>query len=385
MRRILMIILVAGFISASCGDDATTSSGSTSTPAGSTTTAEVTTTQESTTTAEATTTTTTEPTTTTAPPPGAYQVDAIETCVIGSTPGSQVNVRSGPGSGFDIVASLAEDATGVHTTGWAMEDSGGGVWRQITLGQETPWVFSAFLTQGACTLGTPTDYCSNEAACTDVPNVRTGLGIAYDVVATLPRNAANVAGTGATTQDDHGRTWVQVRYQGDVGWVAGWLLTAEPCSPTTCVPPALPWLITAGGVGPIAVGGSIGDLDYLTGLTWNWQEPGAEDCLWAGTPSMDLYLQADEGTVVDGIWVEDPAAAITAAGIRVGDTRNELNTTYGAAIVDVTSDGYAGIAVWVDLNGNGTADMIAIFDGPGLGRPIESIRVPAILKEGGCL
>jgi uncharacterized protein YraI len=375
MRRNLVLILVAGLLAASCGENTAV----TSTNAG-----ESSTTTEGTTTLE--TTTTTEPvTTTTEPLPGAYQVEEVDTCVIGLAPGTEVNVRSGPDSTYDIVDTLAEDATGVRTTGWGVLDSDGEEWRQMVLGDGTAWVFSAFLTPGTCTLGPPIDYCSNEPACTDVPNVRTGLGIAYDIVGTLSRNAVDVPGTGATARDGQGRTWVQVHHQGKVGWVAGWLLDPEPCIPTSCPPPALPWIITEHGVGPITLGLPITDLGDLTGLDWSWQEPGAEGCLWGSTSGVDAYLQADEGAAVDHIWVHDASAAVTEAGIHVGDTRTALNTTYGAHIVNVTDDGYSGVAVWVDLGSDGTADMIAVFDGPGPLEPIHDIRVPAILAEGGCL
>jgi uncharacterized protein YraI len=382
MRRTLAVIFLAALLAASCGDDATTSSSST-TGGSSTSTAGPSTTGEGTTAPE-TTTTNEPPTTTTAPPEGSYAVEAVETCVIGSSPGGNVNVRSGPGPGFDLVGTLEAEATGVAATGWAVADADGDEWRQISFEGADAWIFSAFLTPGACTTGDPVDYCSNDDACTDVPNIRTGLGGTYPVVGTLPRNAVAVHGTGATAEDTRDRTWVQVRDGDSVGWVAGWLLEPEPCGATTCSPPDLPWTITAAGFGPIRIGMSLGDLDYLTDYEWTWEEPAAEGCLASHAPWLGTNLQADDGLVVDHINIGSPGAGITAEGIRVGSTHTALNAAYGADVISFGPAGYGDYAAKVDLDNDGAADMLAMFDGTGMSQPITSIRLPAVLIEGGC-
>jgi Ca2+-binding RTX toxin-like protein len=151
-------------------------------------------------------------------------------------------------------------------------------------------------------------------------------------------------------------------------------------------PPPLPWIITAQGVGPISVGAPRTTVSLLTGMTWTWEEPGAEGCLVGTTPVIDVVLQSDDGVVIDHITVYDPAAAATTLGIGVGDTRAALNGAYGSHVVQVTEDYfYYGVAVWVDLDNDGEADMIAVIDGPGTTEPITDIRLPAILTEGGCL
>ena len=151
-------------------------------------------------------------------------------------------------------------------------------------------------------------------------------------------------------------------------------------------PPPLPWIITAQGMGPISVGASRATVNLLTGMTWTWEEPGAEGCLVGVTPAIDVVLQSDDGVVIDHITVYDPAAAATALGIGVGDTRAALNGAYGSHVVKVTEDYfYYGVAVWVDLDNDGEADMIAVFDGPATTEPITDIRLPATLTEGGCL
>ena len=151
-------------------------------------------------------------------------------------------------------------------------------------------------------------------------------------------------------------------------------------------PPPLPWIITAQGMGPVSVGASRATVNLLTGMTWTWEEPGAEGCLVGVTPGIDVVLQSDDGLVIDHITIYDPAAAVTVLGIGVGDTRAALNAAYGSHVVKVTEDYfYYGVAVWVDLGNDGVADMIAVFDGAGTAEPITDIRLPAILTEGGCL
>jgi uncharacterized protein YraI len=386
MRRVLFLALVTGLLLAAAGCGGTTSTTSTtpgSSSTGASTSEATTSSSEVTTITEPTTTQAT--TTTTEPPPGSYAVDAVDACVIGSAPGATVNVRSGPGSANDIVGTLAEDATGVHATGWAARDAHNDEWRQIEFGDGTGWVFSTFLTPGLCLLGSATTYCTNDAACTDVPNVRTGLGIGYDAVTTLPRNATGVAGTGATAQDLQDRTWVQVHHDGHLGWVAGWLLDASPCNATTCSPPSLPWTITAAGVGPILLGMAPGDVEYLTGFDWTWESPGAAGCLWGSTAAVDVNLQSHDGTAVNDILVYQAGAAQTAAGIHVGSTRGALNAAYAGHITQTGPTGYGEYGVWVDLNNDGAADMLAVFASNGIAAPITDIRLPAHYIEGGCL
>ena len=322
----------------------------------------------------------TSSTTTTTLPPGAYAVAEADTCVIGSAPGEEVNVRSGPGSDQGLVGTLGEDAAGVHTTGWAVRDGDGDEWREIAYDGATGWVFSTLLTPGACIVGPAVGYCVNEDACTDTPNVRTGLGGAYDIIGTLPADAVGIPGTGATALDDRDRPWVQIRHEGGVGWVAGWLLDSEPCSPAECPPPPLPWVITADAVGPIELGMPITGLGAASGFTWDFEENCAVGCLFGTAAGLGVNIYAHEGTVVDEIDVYDGDDAVTLAGMRVGDTLAAVQATYGARVLDITGDGYGGTAVWIDADADGTADMVALVDGS----TVMGIRLPAVLSEGCC-
>lgn len=150
-------------------------------------------------------------------------------------------------------------------------------------------------------------------------------------------------------------------------------------------PPPFPWTITAKGVGPLLVGAPRATVEVLTGMAWTWEEPGAEECLWGHTPLLDIYLQSDEGTVIDHIVIGDPDAAVTALGINVGDTRATLNAVYAGHVVKFVEDDFYGTFVYVDLGSDGVADMVAAFDGSGSSEPITDIYLPAVAIEGGCL
>jgi uncharacterized protein YraI len=317
---------------------------------------------------------------TTSLPAGAYPVPTDMVCVIGSTPGEEVNVRSGPGSEFEVVGTLPEDATGVQVTGWGARDVDGDEWRQIVFEDATAWVYSPLLTPWACTLGEAVDYCVNEDACTDTPNVRTGLGTGYAIIDTLATDAVGIQGTGATTLDDHGRTWVQIRQEGGVGWVAGWLLNPEPCSPTDCPPPPLPWVITAEAVGPIELGMPLVGLGEATGFSWSFTEDCAVGCLTGHAPGLGVVIFAHEGTVVDEIDVYEAGDAVTGEGLEVGDSLATLQGIYGSRVLEIGDDGFGGTAVWIDTDDDGEADLVALVHSSN----VTTIRLPAVLSEGCC-
>ena len=309
--------------------------------------------------------------------PGAYVVAEADNCVIGVAQGDEVNVRSGPGSDQDLIGTLAHDAVGVHTTGWAAADDDGDEWRQIVHDDyATAWVFAAFLIP--CTVGSPTGYCVNEAGCTDTPNVRTGLGTGFDIIGTLAADAVGIQGTGATAFDDRDRPWVQISHEGGAGWVAGWLLISEPCSPAECPPPPLPWTITVDAAGPIELGMPLTDLGTATRLSWDFEEPCAAGCLTGTAAGLDGYIISHDGTTVDE--VDFDGDVVTEDGMRPGDTLAAVQEIYGARVLDIGDDGFGGTAVWIDVDGDDDADMIALLDDG----EVQTIRLPAVLSEGCC-
>lgn len=325
MRTRLLLGLALALLIAACGaDDGGVSPESTTTTASAPST-------------EPPSSTTTAATTTTAPPgtstiPGSYAVAEAEVCVIGVAPGEEVNVRSGPGSGEELVGTLAAGAVAVHTTGWAARDENGDEWRQVVFGNGAAWVFSAFLTPEVCTLGEAVRYCVNEEACTDTPNLRTGLGSEYDVIDTLALDATGIQGTGASTLDAQGRTWVQVEYEGRVGWVAGWLVDPEPCEAAMCT---VALTLHPDGIEGFRLGDGFaqvrtGLIDLLGEPAYEGEVPGPGDEPYyeIGWDGLYVSLNHDTGFAGYEYWGADTLEATTPEGVGLGATLAQLEAAY---------------------------------------------------------
>ncbi len=243
MRRFGVIITV-GCLLAACGGDstATTSQASTTTTSAAPASTTTTTSPSTTTTTEPATTSTTATTapTTTGLPFETFGVPETDHCVIDTGSADHLNVREGPGTEYGIVGTLAHDATGVRATGLAAEDDEERVWMEITHGLDNGWVASWFLTPGPCRLGSPTTACVIDTTCDDRLNVRVGPGVTYARLGSLPFDAVDVAATGAAADDTNGREWWQIEFRGEMGWVAAWFLTPDPCSASTGQPCLLP-------------------------------------------------------------------------------------------------------------------------------------------------
>ncbi|MFH1329187.1 MAG: SH3 domain-containing protein [Actinomycetota bacterium] len=151
MRRIVLVLIVLAGLTAACGDDdtlsstttaATSTSGgetSTTTAAGSTT-SSVSTTEATTTTAAVTTTTV----------PGATPVDYSGYCVRGTASNDALNVRSGPGTGFDVVGELAWNAADIPAGGFAAPDPRGRLWFLVGHEGGMGWAASWYLEPAPC-------------------------------------------------------------------------------------------------------------------------------------------------------------------------------------------------------------------------------------------
>ena len=253
MRR-LLILLIVGSLFAACGDDAadlTAATQATVTTVESTTTAAPTTITVSGTTV-ATTTTTTEPaTTTTTLPFGTFVIPAMNMCVIDHLPGDALNVRTGPGTAYDTVGSLAFDAIDVASTGRASHDESERPWLEVEYAGSTGWVASWLLTP--CDVTTAGSFCVIDTTCDDRLNIRVGPGGDYAKMGSLPFDAVGVVGTGASSLDGNGDRWQQIEYNGRVGWSAGWFLTDSPCGPANGQPCNLP----SGPASPTCINGWI--------------------------------------------------------------------------------------------------------------------------------
>ena len=240
MRRIALLAALC-LLAGACGDDAAATTSSTTAPPASTTAPRTTTTATSLTLPTTTTSTTAGGTSTTGTTYAwaTLEVPEADLCVIEHRSGETLNVRSGPGTTYDVVGSLSFDQTGVHATGVGADD-GGRVWKEIEFFGAPAWVASWLLTPNPCDLAAPADFCVTGTSCLERMNVRSGPGVAYQKLGSLPYDMVGVQATGASSADADGRTWRQIRFRGEVGWAASWLLAASPCSPSAGSPCALP-------------------------------------------------------------------------------------------------------------------------------------------------
>jgi uncharacterized protein YraI len=194
-------------------------------------------------------TTTTTGATTTLPPTTSsttyawptVPVEAVDHCVVDQAAGDALNVRSGPSTSYPVIGTLAFDATAVSTTGVGAQDEMSRMWWEVEYGGGTGWVASWLLTQSPCQVTTAADFCVIDTVCTDRLNVRSGPAASYPILGSLPFDAVGVQATGASATDPNGRTWLQVRFRGGVGWAASWFLDQAPCSASSgdpCTPPS---------------------------------------------------------------------------------------------------------------------------------------------------
>jgi hypothetical protein len=139
-RRALVALLTVTVVLAACGDDddPDVSSGTTTT---------------STTTTEAT-ATTTDGTTTTGGTAGdlpgerieIFPYEGAELAVVGVRHDDTLNVRAGPGTGFDVVTELRPTAVGITATGH-VRDLGSSFWTEVEVDATTGWVNVRFVSQ----------------------------------------------------------------------------------------------------------------------------------------------------------------------------------------------------------------------------------------------
>lgn len=144
---------------------------------------------------------------------------------------ANLNIRSGPGVGYEIVGWLPYLQT-AEIIGRYADNS----WWQIRYGDVTGWV-SGFYTQlpvGVDISEIPvTEGTVQTGALTATANlnVRSGPGIVYDIVEWLPyQERAEVIGR---TADN---SWWQIRYQGVTGWVSGFYTTLAAGTDLNSIP-----------------------------------------------------------------------------------------------------------------------------------------------------
>lgn len=147
-----------------------------------------------------------------------------------------LNVRGGPGTEFDVIGSADLGVT-LATTG-NRETVGSSEWVEVGFDGGTGWVSSNFVATTAAPtptpistptpLPTPTPAPSGDDRIVDAPlglNLREGPGIDQSIIRELDDGTV-VTPTGTTSEDDEGRTWVEVVAGADTGWVSANFLRA---------------------------------------------------------------------------------------------------------------------------------------------------------------
>jgi hypothetical protein len=151
--------------------------------------------------------------------------------VTGVEPGDVLNVRTGPGVEFPIIAGLTPASPELESTG-RIATVDGQRWREIVVpGNGVGWVNAAYLGDipappaGIRYREEPrANWDVTGVAADDVLNVRSGPGVAEPVVATLPPDAAEFESTGRIA-DVGTALWREIIVPGDgVGWVNAALL-----------------------------------------------------------------------------------------------------------------------------------------------------------------
>lgn len=74
-----------------------------------------------------------------------FPYEGDELAVVGVAADDTLNLRAGPGVGFDVVAELAPMATGLIATGHNRSIEDGGIWAEVTADGATGWANSAYL------------------------------------------------------------------------------------------------------------------------------------------------------------------------------------------------------------------------------------------------
>jgi len=298
MRRIALLAALC-LLAGACGGDAVGTTTTSTTAPLATSTAPTTTTAATTTSAGTTSTSGGETSTTDAAYAWpTFAVAEANLCVVEHRSGESLNVRSGPGTAYDVVGTLAFDQTGVHATGVGANDAAGQVWKEIDFFGAQAWVASWLLTLQACDLASPSDYCVTGASCLERVNVRSGPGTSYEKLGTLPYDSIAVQATGASSPDADGRAWRQIRFRGGVGWVASWFLAASPCSPS----PGTPCTLPSGGAS--------------AGCQNGWTTP---------APGSSLWVDALEQIGVGGPWAEVAPAEFVVEQMRYCEGPEDAN------------------------------------------------------------
>jgi uncharacterized protein YgiM (DUF1202 family) len=123
-----------------------------------------------------------------------------------------VNLRSGPGTGFSVIGSLANNI-GVQVTGTPTSANGFTWYPVTTLNAVNGYAAGEYFTGGI--------YLNDYGMVTDGPlNLRSTASTSGTILATMPNNAS-VFVNSVTPVTANGYTWLNVTYNGITGWAVG--------------------------------------------------------------------------------------------------------------------------------------------------------------------
>ncbi len=146
-----------------------------------------------------------------------------------------VNVRSGAGTSYDIVMSLAKST--VVDVKSSKKAGDGYTWYKISFEGKTGWVRGDLLSinNSSSSSGTVKTYTDTEATVKAKPgaNMRTGAGMSYDLVEMLPTGTKVTVLKSKKAKD--GYTWYKVKHKSKSGWVRGTLLKVYKKGSSTAV------------------------------------------------------------------------------------------------------------------------------------------------------
>ena len=130
------------------------------------------------------------------------------------TVSGNVNVRSGPGLGYEIVNMMSNGSVAAYL-GSSHTDERGVVWYLVQYEASTGWVSSVYAQLSG---GWENMYTTVEGASGD-SNVRSGPGLGYESIGTLFIGDAALY-LGASSVDERGVMWYCIRFGNQTGWVS---------------------------------------------------------------------------------------------------------------------------------------------------------------------
>lgn len=135
----------------------------------------------------------------------------------------RVNVRSGPGVGYDSINTMEEGEQVVYL-GNSSYDSRGVLWYQVQYYSfGAYWVSSTYaelVTSGTAGVSSTAPIVGSYVKATGgKSSLRTGPALSYDVLCTIQKDEIATY-LGNSSVDERGRVWYYVNFGGTVGWVS---------------------------------------------------------------------------------------------------------------------------------------------------------------------